>query len=59
MPDIEWSVSYTTREQRSIESNGEDYNFISHDEFENLIVAKELAEWENVHGYYYGTQKRT
>ncbi|MBT3179712.1 MAG: guanylate kinase [Candidatus Marinimicrobia bacterium] len=57
MPDIEWSVSYTTREQRSIESNGEDYNFISHDEFENLIVAKELAEWENVHGYYYGTQK--
>jgi guanylate kinase len=56
-PNIEWSVSYTTREKRSIETDGVDYNFISHDMFETLIVNRELAEWENVHGFYYGTPK--
>jgi len=59
MPAIEWSTSYTTREQRSIEFDGVDYNFISHDEFEDLILNQELAEWENVHGFYYGTPKLT
>jgi guanylate kinase len=59
MTDIEWSTSYTTRSQRNIELDGEDYNFISHDEFEDLIVAQNLAEWENVHGFYYGTPKST
>ena len=57
MPEIEWSVSYTTREKRSIETNGVDYNFISSDEFEELILEEHLAEWENVHGFYYGTSK--
>tara|TARA_B100000902_G_scaffold286722_1_gene272823 strand:+ start:647 stop:1243 length:597 start_codon:yes stop_codon:yes gene_type:complete len=56
-PEIEWSVSYTTREIRSTEVNTEDYNFISQDKFENLIIKQELAEWENVHGFYYGTSK--
>jgi guanylate kinase len=59
MTDIEWSTSYTTRSQRNIELDGVDYNFISHDEFEDLIVAQNLAEWENVHGFYYGTPKST
>jgi len=57
MPDIKWSTSFTTREQRSIEENGVDYHFISQDEFEDLIVKHELAEWENVHGFYYGSSK--
>ena len=59
IPEIEWSTSYTTREQRSIEFDGVDYHFISHDEFEDLILNQELAEWENVHGFYYGTPKST
>ena len=59
MPEIEWSTSYTTRKQRSIECDGDDYNFISHDEFEDLILNKDLAEWENVHGFYYGTPEST
>ncbi|MBT3518867.1 MAG: guanylate kinase [Candidatus Marinimicrobia bacterium] len=59
MTDIEWSTSYTTRSQRDIELDGVDYNFISHDEFEDLIVSQNLAEWENVHGFYYGTPKST
>ena len=55
--EIEWSVSYTSREKRSIEIDGIDYNFISPDKFESLILEHELAEWENVHGFYYGTPK--
>ena len=43
MPEIEWSVSYTTRERRSMENNGVDYNFISSDEFEELIIQEHLA----------------
>ena len=54
-PEIEWSISYTTREKRSIEQNGVDYFFISKEEFEDLIIQEHFVEWQNVHGYYYGT----
>ena len=54
-PEIEWSISYTTREKRSIEENGVDYFFISEEEFEDLIIQGHFVEWQNVHGSYYGT----
>ena len=54
-PEIEWSISYTTREKRSIEENGVDYFFISKERFENLIIQGHFVEWQNVHGFYYGT----
>ena len=54
-PEIEWSISYTTREKRSIEENGVDYFFISKEEFEDLIIKEHFLEWQNVHGFYYGT----
>ena len=54
-PEIEWSISYTTREKRSIEENGVDYFFISEEEFEDLIIQEHFVEWQNVHGFYYGT----
>jgi len=54
-PEIEWSISYTTREKRSIEENGVDYFFITEEEFEDLIIQEHFVEWQNVHGYYYGT----
>ena len=56
-PELIWSVSYTTRKPRSSEVDGEDYNFISMKEFERLIDKGHFAEWENVHGNYYGTVK--
>lgn len=56
-PDIEWSTSHTTRLKRDIEINGVDYHFITLDKFEELILEEAFAEWENVHGYYYGTTK--
>ena len=54
-PEIEWSISYTTREKRSTEQNGVDYFFISKEEFEDLIIKEHFLEWQNVHGFYYGT----
>ena len=54
-PEIEWSISYTTREKRSIEENGVDYFFISEEKFEDLIIQGHFVEWQNVHGFYYGT----
>ena len=55
--DIGWSISYTTRQKRENEQNGVDYHFISRKEFEDRILKDEFAEWENVHGNYYGTSK--
>ncbi len=55
--ELVWSVSYTTRNPRPNEVNGEDYNFITQKEFISLKDNEEFAEWENVHGQYYGTIK--
>ena len=54
-PEIEWSISYTTRQKRPIEEDGIDYFFISEENFEELIVKGHFVEWQNVHGFYYGT----
>ena len=56
-PELIWSVSCTTRNPRKNEIDGEDYNFISIKKFESLIEDSKFAEWENVHGNYYGTLK--
>ena len=54
-PEIEWSISYTTRQKRPIEEDGIDYFFISEENFEELMVKGHFVEWQNVHGFYYGT----
>ena len=58
-PNVKWSVSYTTRKIRKMEKNGEDYHFISDTSFKRLIKQSFFAEWERVHGFYYGTSKKT
>ena len=58
-PEVNWSVSCTTREPRPFEVNGIDYNFITHEKFEEKINAGDFAEYEDVHGEYYGTLKIT
>ena len=55
--ELIWSISYTTRSPRPNEVNGEDYNFVSQQEFISLKDNSQFAEWENVHGQYYGTIK--
>ena len=56
---INWSISYTTREIRKMEKNGADYHFITELDFKKRIDQSFFAEWEKVHGFYYGTSKNT
>ena len=44
-PELIWSVSYTTRRPRHNEINGEDYNFISKEEFISLIDNEKLDKF--------------
>ncbi|HQJ57099.1 MAG TPA: guanylate kinase [Caldisericia bacterium] len=57
IPDLIYSVSYTTRPKREGEIEGKDYFFISKDEFEKLIDEDFFIEWAKVYDYYYGTGK--
>jgi len=54
-PDVQFSVSYTTRTPRPGEVNGQDYFFVSEAEFRERIDRGEFAEWEENYGRYYGT----
>ena len=56
-PDIEESVSYTTRKKRPSENNGIHYFFISDEEFLKMRNQGEFLEWACVHSHYYGTSK--
>jgi len=56
LPDLEYSISYTTRSQRRGEKDGVDYIFISKQEFEEAISRGELLEYAIVFDHYYGTK---
>jgi len=55
VPNIGYSVSFTTREMRVGEQNGKDYFFVSRAEFERLIEQGEFLEYATVHDNFYGT----
>ena len=52
------SISATTREPRVGEQDGVNYFFITKDEFEKKIDNKELLEYAQYVGNYYGTPRR-
>ncbi len=54
---LNFSVSCTTRPKRKYEKEGFDYSFISQEDFKNKISLHEFIEFEEVHGYLYGTLK--
>jgi len=57
-PQLAFSISAATREARSYEKEGEDYYFISLQDFKQKIQHNEFVEWEMVYeGKYYGTLK--
>ncbi len=56
-PNACTAVSYTTRPQRPREVHGEDYFFVSKDEFARLRGAEEFLEWAEVFGNHYGTSR--
>jgi guanylate kinase len=58
VPDLEFSISYTTRTPRGAEKDGCEYFFISRQQFEEMIRNQEFLEHADVFGNYYGTAKR-
>jgi guanylate kinase len=55
--DIGLSVSATTRPIRPGEVDGEDYHFVSNEEFDALVADRRFLEWAHVFGHRYGTLK--
>ena len=58
-PHIKFSVSCTTRPKRDHEVDGVNYHFLSEHEFMEKVQNNEFIEFENVHGYFYGTLRKT
>jgi guanylate kinase len=57
-PVLAFSISAATRQARGKEKHGEDYYFISGEDFKLKIQQNEFIEWEMVYeGKYYGTLK--
>jgi len=56
-PDIELSVSYTTRPPRAGEEDGREYHFVSRDVFLAMASRGEFLESAEVHGNLYGTSQ--
>jgi guanylate kinase len=55
IPDLELSVSATTREARAGERDGRDYHFLGHEDFERRVEAGEFLEHASYSGNRYGT----
>ncbi len=55
VPDLELSISATTREPREGERDGRDYHFLSTEEFERRMRAEDFLEYATYSGNYYGT----
>jgi guanylate kinase len=55
VPDLELSVSATTREPRPGEEDGRDYHFLSPEEFRRRLEAGAFLEHASYSGNYYGT----
>ena len=58
VPNLSYSVSFTTRAPRHGEINGREYFFVSREVFDEMVAAGEFLESACVHGNFYGTAKR-
>jgi guanylate kinase len=56
-PEVELSISVTTRPQRPGEIAGHDYHFVEASRFAAMRDAGELLEWAQVFGNFYGTPR--
>jgi len=56
-PHLRFSISYTTRPQRSNEVDGKDYFFVSKQQFEAMRANDELLESATVFDNFYGTSR--
>ena len=56
-PDFKLSVSCTTRNPREGEVHGENYFFLSREEFKSCVEKGEFLEWAEFSGNMYGTKR--
>jgi guanylate kinase len=56
-PQLRFSISYTTRQQRPAEVDTQDYFFVARAEFERMVAAGEFLEHAQVFDNYYGTSR--
>ena len=57
-PELEFSISATSRAPRGQEQHGKEYYFFSADEFRQMIAEDKFVEYEEVYaGSFYGTLK--
>jgi len=55
VPDLAFSVSYTTRAPRGSEENGREYFFVDEPAFRGMVERGDFLEWADVYGHLYGT----
>lgn len=58
VPDLRFSVSFTTRSPRPGEEDGRDYFFIDGARFDAMVREDGFVEWVQVYGHRYGTGRR-
>jgi guanylate kinase len=58
VPNLDFSISYTTRASRGSEQNGKQYYFVSRAEFDKMVSDDEFLEYAEVFGNCYGTARR-
>jgi guanylate kinase len=58
VPDLDFSISYTTRPPRGTEKNGQEYFFVPRSEFDEMVRKDEFLEHADVFGHCYGTARR-
>ena len=58
MENVESLPSYTSRPQRPGDVEGGTYNFVSKEEFEEMIKNGDFYEYDIHHNNYYGTSKK-
>ncbi len=54
-PELAYSISATTRQPRAGEVDGQNYYFLTREQFEQKIAEGDFLEYANVYGNYYGT----
>lgn len=56
-PEVEFSVSATTRAMRAGERDGIDYHFLSREDFQRRVGENQFLEWASYNGNLYGTPR--
>jgi guanylate kinase len=58
VPNLDFSISYTTRPPRGSEQNGREYYFVPRSKFDEMLQRDEFLEHADVFGNCYGTARK-